>query len=103
MTDMARVRIDVPQEQIAAFCRRHHVRKLACFGSVLRDDFRPTSDVDVLVECEPEFVPGLEFFAMEHELSTMLGRKVDLHTPAFLSPYVRDQALADAEVPYVAP
>jgi uncharacterized protein len=103
MTDMARVRIDVPQEQIAAFCRRHHVRKLAFFGSVLRDDFRPTSDVDILVEFEPGSVPGLEFFAMEHELSNMLGRRVDLNTPAFLSPYFRDHALADAEVQYVAP
>jgi predicted nucleotidyltransferase len=100
---MARVRIDVPQEQIAEFCRRHHVRKLAFFGSVLRDDFRPTSDIDILVEFEPGFIPGLEFFAMEHELSNMLGRKVDLNTPGFLSPYFRDQALADAEVQYVAP
>lgn len=100
---MARVRIDVPQEQIAEFCRRHHIRKLAFFGSVLRDDFRPTSDIDILVEFDPGFIPGLAFFAMEHELSNMLGRKVDLNTPGFLSPYFRDQALADAEVQYVAP
>ena len=74
----------------------------AFFGSVLHEDFRPTSDIDILVEFEPGFVPGLEFFAMEHELSNMLSRKVDLNTPAFLSPYIRDHVLADAEVQYVA-
>jgi hypothetical protein len=100
---MARARIEVPQERIAAFCRRHHIRKLAFFGSVLRDDFRPNSDLDVLVEFEPGFVPGLEFFALENELSLILGRKVDLNTPGFLSKYFREQVLAEAEVHYVAP
>ncbi len=73
------------------------------FGSVLRDDFGPDSDVDILVEFEPGFVPGLEFFALEDELAQILGRKVDLNTPGFLSRYFRDQALAEAEVHYVAP
>ena len=100
---MARARIEVPKDRIAAFCQRHHVRKLALFGSVLREDFRSCSDVDVLVEFEPGFVPGLEFFALEQELSEMLGRKVDLNTPGFLSRYFREQALAEAEVQYVAP
>jgi len=70
---------------------------------VLRDDFHPASDVDVLVEFDPQHVPGLAFFEMEGELSKILGRKVDLNTPRFLSPYFRNQALAEAEVEYVAP
>lgn len=92
--------IAVPTEKIAEFCHRHHIRKLALFGSVLRDDFRPESDVDVLVEFEPGHVPGLAFFAMEHELSELLGRKVDLHTPNFLSRYFRDRVLRQAVVQY---
>jgi len=83
--------------QIAAFCRRHHVRRLALFGSVLRPDFGPQSDVDVLVEFEPGRTPGLAFFGMQEELSELLGRKVDLNTPQDLSPYFRDRVLADAE------
>lgn len=92
--------IVVSKDKIAAFCRRHHVRKLALFGSVLRDDFRADSDVDVLVEFEPGHVPGLAFFAMQTELSEMMGRKVDLHTPNFLSRHFRDQILAEAQVQY---
>ena len=95
-------RITIDREAIAAFCRRHHVRCLALFGSVLRDDFTPASDVDVLVEFEPGRVPGLAFFAMEVELSEMIGRKVDLNTPGFLSRYFRDQVLAEAETQFVA-
>jgi predicted nucleotidyltransferase len=89
------------QPQIAEFCRRRHIRRLAFFGSVLRDDFGPESDVDVLIEFESGHVPGLEFLAMEEELSGILGRKVDLNTPGFLSPYFRDRVLAEAEVQYV--
>ena len=100
---MGRARIEIPKDRIAEFCLRHHIRKLALFGSVLRDDFQPGSDVDVLVEFEPDFVPGLEFFRLESELSEILGRKVDLNTPAFLSRYFRDRTLAEAEVEYVAP
>ncbi len=95
--------VEVPKEKITEFCRRHHIRKLALFGSVLRDDFAAGSDVDVLVEFEPGQTPGLEFFAMEAELSGILGRKVDLNTPQFLSHHFRNQALAEAEVQYVAP
>lgn len=95
----ARIRID--REKIAEFCRRHHIRKLALFGSVLTDDFRADSDVDVLVEFDPEHIPGLAFFAMQDELSDALGRNVDLNTPGFLSPYFRDRAVAEAEVYYV--
>ena len=75
---MARPKIDIPKERIAEFCHRHHIRTLSLFGSVLRDDFRPDSDVDVLVEFEPGHVPGLAFFAMEEELSEIFGRNVDL-------------------------
>ncbi|MEA2600977.1 MAG: uncharacterized protein QOF89_1969 [Acidobacteriota bacterium] len=95
-------RIQIDRKKIAEFCRQHHVRKLALFGSVLRDDFGPDSDVDVLVELEPGHVPGLAFFAMEAELSKILGRKVDLNTQGFLSPYFRDQVLSEAEVQYAA-
>ncbi len=96
------LRIQVDRDAVAAFCRRHHVRRLAFFGSVLRDDFTPSSDVDVLVEFEPGHVPGFRFFDMETELSAILGRKVDLNTPGFLSRYFRDRVLAEAENQYVA-
>jgi len=92
--------IGVDRKQIADFCRRHHIRKLALFGSVLREDFRPDSDVDVLVEFEPRVRVGLAFFSMQDELSDLLGRKVDLNTPGFLSRYFRDEVLAEAEVLY---
>jgi len=90
----------VPSDKIAEFCRRHHIRKLALFGSVLRDDFRPDSDVDVLVEFEPDHIPGLAFFSMEDQLSQLLGHRVDLNTPKFLSRYFRDRVLQQAVVQY---
>jgi predicted nucleotidyltransferase len=96
-------RIALDGSKIADFCRRHHIRKLAFFGSVLRDDFGPDSDVDVLVEFEPAHVPGLAFFAMERELSEILGRKADLNTPNFLGRHLRDRVMREAEVQYVAP
>ena len=95
-------RIAIPQEVIADFCRRHHIRRLALFGSVLRDDFRPDSDVDVLVEFQQGHTPGLDFFSMQDELSELMGRKVDLNTPGFLSAYFKDRVLAEAEVLYDA-
>ena len=76
---MNRIRIQIPKERITDFCRQHHIRKLAIFGSALRDDFGSDSDVDVLVEFEPGHVPGLAFFGIEQELSAILGRKVDLN------------------------
>jgi hypothetical protein len=99
---MGRARILVPEEKVAQFCRRHHIRRLALFGSVLREDFGPGSDVDVLVEFEPGHVPGLAFFGMEAELSEILGHRVDLNTPQFLSRYFREEVLAEAEVQYGA-
>jgi len=95
-------KINMPKAQIEDFCRRNHIRRLALFGSVLRDDFGPDSDVDVLVEFEPGTRVGLRFFGMEQELSEILGRKVDLNTPGFLSEYFRDEVLAEAEALYDA-
>ena len=101
---MRPLKIHVPSEQIEAFCQRHHIRKLAFFGSVLRDDFDSRSDVDVLVEFEPDHVPGLiRLSGMELELSELLdGRKVDLNTRKTLSPYFRDDVLREARFQYVA-
>ena len=91
---------DVPGDRLDGFCRRHGIRKLSLFGSVLREDFGPDSDLDVLVEFEPGTRVGLRFFSMERELAELLGRKVDLNTPGFLSPYFRDDVLAEAKVLY---
>jgi uncharacterized protein len=97
---MIRHGIDISREKLAEFCRRHRIRRLALFGSILRDDFTPDSDVDVLVEFEPGTRLGLRFFAIERELSELLGRKVDLNTPAFLGKYFRETVLNEAEVQY---
>jgi uncharacterized protein len=78
-----RSHITIDRKKLAEFCRRNHIRKLAFFGAVLREDFRPDSDVDVLVEFEPGHVPGLRFFGLEKELSEILGHQVDLNTPGF--------------------
>jgi predicted nucleotidyltransferase len=94
--------IEIPRDQIADFCRRHRVRKLALFGSVLRDDFSPASDVDVLVEFEPGTKMGLRFFSLQDELSKILRRTVDLNTEGFLSRYFREDVLAEAETIYDA-
>lgn len=97
-----RARVPIDRQQIARSCRRHHIRKLALFGSVLRDDFRPDSDVDVLVEFEPGHTVGLLRMAgLELELGDLLGRRVDLRTPAELSRYFRDEVVRGAEVQYV--
>ena len=93
--------IHIPYEQIAEFCRRNHIRRLALFGSVLRDNFGPESDIDVLVEFEPGHTPGLAFFSMQAELSQIFNRNVDLNTPGFLSKYFRDEVLSEAETLYV--
>ena len=97
----SRVRIPVPHERIADFCRRRHIRRLAFFGSVLRDDFRADSDVDVLAEFEQGKIPGFGFVELQDELSRILGRRVDLRTPNELSKYFRDEVLAEAEELYV--
>jgi len=94
--------IDIPKGKIADFCRKHGIRRLSLFGSILRDDFRPGSDIDVLVEFEPDARTGFAFFGMQDELSQILGRKVDLNTPGFLSRHFRDEVMREAEVQYDA-
>ena len=92
-------RLALDTAQIEAFCRRHHIRKLALFGSVLRDDFRPDSDVDVLVEFEPGQTVGLiRLVGIERELTELLGRRVDLRKPGDLSRYFRQQVVDAAEI-----
>lgn len=94
--------LSVPRADLAAFCRAHGIRRLALFGSALRDDFGPDSDIDLLVEFEPDCIPGLLGLAgMEIELSELFaGRKVDLRTAEDLSPYFRQKVLDSAEVQY---
>ena len=91
-----------PPDRIAAFCRRHHIRRLSLFGSVLREDFGPDSDVDVLVEFAQGKAPGfIRLAGMELELSQLLGgRRVDMNTPQSLSPYFRDAVVAQAALQY---
>jgi predicted nucleotidyltransferase len=99
---MASIAIDIDRRQVAEFCKRHHIRRLALFGSVLRPDFRADSDVDVLVEFAPGLTPGFAFFSIQDELSGLMGRAVELHTAGFLSPYFRDRVRAEAQVLYAA-
>jgi len=94
-------RIPADRETIAAFCRRHHIRRLALFGSVLRDDFRPESDVDVLVDFDPGHAVGLRIVEIERELAELFGgHKVDMVNRKYLNRRIRDRVLADAEVQY---
>jgi len=98
---MGRARIDIPRDALADFCRRHHIRRLAFFGPVLTEHFTPESDVDILVEFEPRHTPGiLRMAGLEIELSGLLGRKVDLRTPAELSRYFREEVLQSSETQY---
>lgn len=100
---MGMARINIPKEKLAGFCKKWHVRKLSLFGSVLRDDFRPDSDVDMLVVFEEGHVPDLiTFSGMELELDEILGRKVDLRTPEDLSRYFREEVVRSAEEQYAA-
>jgi len=93
--------IELPKERIEEFCKRHHIRKLSLFGSALRDDFSPESDLDLLVEFDPAHIPGLIRLAgMEIELSEILGRKVDMRTAQDLSRYFRDEVLNSSKVQY---
>ncbi len=99
---MSPARIPIPEEQLADFCRRNHIRRLSLFGSVLRDDFTPDSDVDVLVEFEPGTRMGLiKLAGVEIELGELLGRKVDLICRESLDKYIRDEVFAEEEMVYV--
>ena len=98
---MVQVQVPVDRSELARFCRKHKISRLALFGSILSDRFRDDSDVDVLVEFEPGSTPGLFGMArLEIELSIIFGRKVDLRTPEDLSRYFRQSVLAEAEVQY---
>ena len=97
------LQIDIDVERLAAFCRRSGIRRLSFFGTVLREDFGPESDIDVLVELAPDAGIGLfEFVDLQRELGALLGRDVDLHTPASLSHFFREEVVDSAEVAYAA-
>jgi predicted nucleotidyltransferase len=94
--------LGISRHRLAEFCQRHHIRKLSFFGSVLRDDFTNDSDIDVLVEFEPDVRVGLiRFTGIELELGQLIGHKVDLNTPGFLGRYFRDEVLQGVEIHYV--
>jgi len=96
-------KVKINREAIADFCRRNHIRELSLFGSVLRSDFRPDSDIDVLVEFASGHVPGfIRLAKIKRELSEILGRKADMRTVEELSRYFRDDVIAEAEVQYAA-
>jgi len=94
--------MDLPTDRIADLCRRHSIRRLALYGSILTDDFGPDNDVDMLVEFEPGKTPGLDFFEIQRNLAEMVGRPVDLNTPRDLSRYFREEVLAEASTIYVS-
>lgn len=94
--------IGIPNDRISELCLRHHIRRLSLFGSILRDDFGPDSDIDVLVEFEPGATPGFGFFGIQEDLAAILGRNVDLNTPQCLSRYFVDEVLREAQVLYDA-
>ena len=93
-------KIRIPSQLIESFCQKHHIRSLAIFGSFVRNDYGPISDMDILVDFEPGYTPGFDFFLLEVELSKLLGHKVDLQTASFLSPEVRQSALSEAVTVY---
>lgn len=98
---MRAVKIKIRTQSLTRFCRRMGIKRLALFGSILTENFRPESDIDVLVEFSPGHAPGFFGLAkMERELSELLGRKADIRTPQDLSKYFRDDVIAGAEVLY---
>jgi hypothetical protein len=95
--------ITIEPKALIPLCQHHHIRKLALFGSVLRDDFRADSDVDILVEFEPGHIPGFDFIEIQDKLAAIIGRTIELNTPQDLSRYFRDQVIAEAQVIYAQP
>src|SRR5262245_32385932 len=99
---MSRVRIGVPRDRVGELCRRYHIRWLALLASVPREDFGPDSDIDLLVEFEPaERYTYFTLARFEEDLSGVLGRRVDVHVPRTLHPFLRDKVLSQAEEVYV--
>jgi predicted nucleotidyltransferase len=93
--------VTIPYDQLSGLCQQYHISRVLFFGSVLRSDFRPDSDVDILVEFAPDaYVTLLDLAAIQRRLSQMLGRRVDLGTPGSLSPYIRQEVLDTAQVIY---
>ena len=93
----------ISKDKLADFCKKNYIRKLSVFGSAVRGDLHPNSDIDLLVEFEQDLTPGLfSIIRMEMELAEMLGRKVDLRTPEDLSQYFRDEVVRNAELQYQA-
>lgn len=100
---MFRLQDVIPKERLEAFCKRNHITKLSLFGSALRDELNPDSDIDILVEFDENHIPGLmDLAGMEIEIAGIIGRKVDLRTPDELSRYFRDEVLSKAKVEYAA-
>jgi uncharacterized protein len=98
---MTQPRIRIPQNEINLFCRKNHIKRMMLFGSVISETFTPESDIDVLVEFDPDFIPGLGLIRMQAELSTIFGgRKIDLVTPKFLNRRIRDQIKPEVIYPY---
>lgn len=93
-------KLRISPQLIESFCQKHHIRSLAIFGSFVRNDFTPDSDIDVLVDFESGHTPGFDFFLLEAELSDLLERKVDLQTAGFLSPGIRHSAFSEAVIVY---
>jgi predicted nucleotidyltransferase len=93
---MVTASLDVDRDQLESLCRRHGIRRLAVFGSGARGELRPDSDLDVLIEFHPDTRVGLRFITIQDELTVLLGRKVDLCTPGFLSPHFRERVVAEA-------
>ena len=88
--------IDVDGERLQELCRKHGIRRLSLFGSRLRGEARPDSDIDLLVEFQPGASVGLRFFRIQDELAELFGHDVDLSTPGFLSPHFRDRIVHEA-------
>lgn len=98
---MTKAKIEIPKERLAGFCKKHRIQRLSLFGSVLTDDFNPDSDIDILVEFKTGTRIGLiRLTGLEFELSEILGRKVDLNTPGFISKYLRPRIMAEREIQY---
>lgn len=91
----------ISKEKLEVFCKKHHIKKFALFGSAIKDKLRPDSDIDVLVEFEEGFTPGLiTFCGIQNEISDLIGREVDLRTPQELSKYFREEVIKTAQVQY---